>query len=84
MILVLLVGAAIPFLVYVVRREQDERERKIVMTAMSLSFLATMLTVLAFVLLDQYTAVRPPSATWILLVGAVGWFASYFVLRERM
>ena len=82
--LVLLVAAAVPFVVYIVSREQDERERKIAMTAMSLSFLATLLTVLAFVLLDQNTAVQPPSMTWILAVGAASWFASYFVLKERM
>lgn len=83
-LLVLTIGVATPFAIYIVNKVQDERERKILMSAMSFAFMLTMAVVLTFVLLEEYTTVEAPSLTWILFAAAGSWFGSYFVLRERM
>jgi hypothetical protein len=79
-----LLAGGIPFAVFVVSREQDERERRIILTAISFAFLAVTMVVVAFVLLEQYMNVDVPSISWVLLAGAATWLGSYFVLRERM
>ena len=78
----LLVGIA--FAVVVVSREQDERERRIILTSIAFAFLAVMLALVSFVLLDEYMKVEPPSHSWVLVTGACTWFVSYLILRERM
>jgi hypothetical protein len=87
-ILMLLVGGAVPLLVLVWRSTRDERERAIFATATSLAFGTTMVVVAAFSLLGhrQFSTLQAPdlTPTWILFAGIGSWLGSMLVLRRRM
>ncbi len=78
-----LVGA-IALTVYLLRRNEDERQRAIVNTSMAVAFLATLGVVVIFALL-QSSGVGPTlQPSYVLITAAGSWFAAFFVLRARM
>ncbi len=82
--LVLLVIVAIPTIYRVWRATQDERERWIVTISTSIAFVLTIVGLSAFEVLERFDVAVRITTGWVLLVAAVSWFGSWFVIRERM
>jgi hypothetical protein len=76
--------ALMPYAFWRVANEQDERERKIVLSAMSISFAVVIILMGGSVVLSQYVSAARIDTSWVLATGAGAWLISRLTLQRRM
>ena len=74
----------VPLAVWTVAREQDERERKIVLSAASVAFAAVLVLLAGSLVLSHYTTAVHVGTRDVLVVGAGAWLAAWLTLQRRM
>ena len=84
LILVALLGGAVPYAVVAWRRNSDERERAIANGSMAFALLATVVFITIFSFLRELNVGPAMQPDWALWTAAASWFGAWFYLRRAM